>query len=208
MTTTFYIVRHGQSEGNVDGDIMGANPPLTQTGIAQAQALAQQFTSIPIDQIIASNLLRAKQTAEVIAAHTNLPVSDDARIRERLFGNLEGVKGTEVSQKYQQQLEQFKEIPLADQMRWKLVEDMESLEEVLQRTLHFLKSITKAHQHQTILLVTHANVMLALLAHFSFINSFKELPYGSIQNTAYLKVEKNADQYQLVEVVGITKKPA
>jgi broad specificity phosphatase PhoE len=206
METTLYIVRHGQSEGNVNGDITGLNPPLTQKGVEQAKVLAQLIEPISIDQIISSNLMRAKQTADIIATHKGLTVIEAPQIKERFFGELEGVRGDEISVKYKNKWDQFHQISLIEQMDWRLVESMESLREVLERTLLFIDSITETQQPRTSLLVTHANVMLALLAHFSFVKSFNELPYGSIQNTAYIKLNKREKAFQIEDVFGITKK--
>jgi len=170
MPTTFYIVRHGQSEGNVNGDIMGTDPPLTEKGIKQAKTLAKVLASVAIDQIFTSNLLRAKQTAKIIADQKKSPVFEFAQIRERFFGKLEGQKGDAVGKNYRQQIDKFNQISLIEQLRWRIVEDMESLEEVLGRVLPFFDEIANTNRQKTILLVTHANVMLSLLAHFSFVN--------------------------------------
>lgn len=206
METTFYIVRHGQSEGNINGDITGSDPSLTEKGFEQAQMLANLMDSIAVDRIISSNLIRAKQTAEIIALKKNLAVIEVPHIRERFFGELEGLKGDEVSAKYQHEWDRFHTLSLEEQMKWKLVDGMESLGEVLDRTLTFFNSLVGINKQETILVVTHANVMLALLAHFSFVRSLSQLPYGSIKNTAYIKLESKGDTYQIADVFGITKK--
>lgn len=206
MSATFYIVRHGQSEGNVAGDIMGGDPKLTQKGLEQAQSLSKLLSEISIDQIFSSDLIRAKQTAEIIALGKNLTAQQDDRIRERAFGFLEGKTADFFSESYQKEIERFREVSLVDQLNWSIAPGMESLNEVLDRALPFFYDLSDYYQNQNILLVTHANVMLALLAHFSFIENFRELPYGSIQNTAYIKVENQGKEFKISEVFGITKK--
>ena len=206
MVNTFYIVRHGQSEGNVAGDIMGTDPALTAKGLEQAQILSELFSEISIDQIYSSDLIRAKQTAEIIALSKNLKAQQDKRIKERSFGILEGQTAAYFSENYQKDIEKFREDSLINQLNWTIAEGMESLNEILGRVLLFFDDLTNSHQNQTVLLVTHANVMLALLAHFSFIENFRQLPYGSIQNTAYIKVEKQDKSFKISEVFGITKK--
>jgi broad specificity phosphatase PhoE len=203
--TTIYIARHGQSEGNVKDDTKGGNPGLTKNGRDQARALAQQFAPITLDQIFASDLVRAKQTAEIVATGRNLSVIEDSRIRERFFGLLEGATDADLNSKYKQELIKYNELSIEEQMGWTLVEDMESLDEVLSRTIAFFQMIAKAYEGKTVLMVTHANVLLSLLAHFNYINSFKELPPGSIQNTAYIKIQKGDNDFQITEVFGITK---
>ena len=184
---------------------MGANPPLTQVGLEQAQALAKLLEPIKIDQIFASDLTRAKQTARVIAKSKNLEVIEYKQIQERFFGSLDGQKDAEVFTKHQKQVEEFREKSLTDQMNWKIVEDMESLNEVIERILPFFNEVAKIDKNQTILAVTHANVIMSLLGHFGFINSFRELPYGCIQNTSYIKMEKAADAIRIIETFGINK---
>ncbi len=205
METILYIIRHGQSEGNINGDITGTNPPLTQIGIEQAQELAERIQPIPIDEIYSSDLIRAKQTAEIIAARKALSITEVPLIRERFYGEIEGMRGDEAAKKFENKWNIFHQVTLAEQMDFRLVDNMESLNEVLHRVLTFFNTFTETSQPKTALLVTHANVMLALLAHFSFVNSINELPYGSIKNTAYIKLKKQNDTFKIDEVFGITK---
>lgn len=70
---TVYFVRHGESEGNVGLYYQGeTNSPLTQHGEEQARLVAQRCARLPIDVLISSTALRAKQTAEIISAQTGL----------------------------------------------------------------------------------------------------------------------------------------
>lgn len=206
MSATFYIVRHGQSEGNVAGDIMGGDPKLTEKGLEQAQALSKLLSEISIDQIFSSDLVRAKQTAEIVALGKKLEAKQDKRVKERSFGNLEGETAAYFSENYKKEIEKFREDSLVNQLNWTIAPGMESLNQILNRALPFFDDLENSYQNQTILLVTHANVMLALLAHFSFIENFRQLPYGSIQNTAYIKVEKQGKNFKISEAFGITKK--
>lgn len=205
MITTLYVVRHGESEGNVNGDIFGVDPPLTPRGVQQVQALSLIFESITLHHVYASRLKRAHKTAQIIAEKKSLSVSLHDGIRERFFGSLEGKTGAYVKKHFQAAYEVILKAPPDTQMDWKIVEDMESLREVLKRVLNSFDLISQTHKGKTILLASHANVMLSLLIHFKFA-SFKELPYGSIKNTAYIKIEKNDNTYSIAETLGITKK--
>ena len=205
MKTTLYIVRHGESEGNVQGDIFGVDPPLTQNGIQQAHVLSLVFDSITLHHVYSSRLKRTHKTAQIIADKKGLPVSLHDGIRERFFGSLEGKTGAYIKKHHKDSSERFNLISMKEQMGWKIVPDMESYDEVLKRVLNSLDQITQIHKGKTVLLASHANVMLSLLVHFQFA-SFNELPYGSIKNTAYIKIEKNQDAYSITETLGITKK--
>lgn len=206
MSTIFYIARHGQSEGNVAGDIMGGDPPLTATGFQQAAALAELFKSAKIDRVFASNLIRARQTAQAIADQQKLPLETDSRLKERSFGSLEGQTADYFSSNYQAEIDQFRNGSLIEQMAWKVVSDMESFNQLLDRILPFFYEFEQNSKQESVLIVTHANVILALLGYFGFINSYRELPYGSIQNTSYLKVRKQAQNFEIMETLGINKK--
>ena len=205
MITTLYIVRHGESEGNVQGDIFGVDPPLTPRGIQQAQALSLVFEKITLHHVYASRLKRAHKTAQIIADKKSLPVSLHNGLRERFFGSLEGKTVAYVKKHFQDAYEVILKASSNTQMDWKIVDNMESLNEVLKRVLSFFDQITHTHKGKTILLASHANVMLSLLVHLQFA-SFNELPYGSIKNTAYIKIEKENNTYSIIETLGITKK--
>src|SRR4030066_1192346 len=96
------LLRHGESEGNFSGVIQGQSDyPLTPTGQAQAHKLASFWasTGTRFDLIISSPLLRASQTAEIIAASITAPIEQDPSWMERNFGQLQGVRLDEINQR-------------------------------------------------------------------------------------------------------------
>lgn len=204
MITTLYVVRHGESEGNVNGDIFGADPPLTEKGIHQAQTLSLIFESITLHHIYASHLRRAHKTAQIIADAKCLTVSFHDSLRERHFGSLEGKTAAYGQKHYGHSYKKFNTVSPIEQMNWKGLPDIESFGETLSRVLHAFDEITHVHEGKTLLLASHANVMLSLLVHLQFA-IFNQLPKGSIQNTAYIKIEKNDNTYSITETLGITK---
>lgn len=94
-----YLVRHGQSQWNLRGRTQGqtAYPALTQRGRDEAACAARaieadrshrdEWSAAPL---VSSDLVRARQTAEIIGARLQLPVRTDTRLRERALGALEG----------------------------------------------------------------------------------------------------------------------
>ncbi len=87
-----YVVRHGQTNWNIENRLQGsADIPLNNTGIKQAQNLAETFKNIDIDFIFSSPLQRAYDTASIINQYKNLPISIDSRLIERGFGDFEGL---------------------------------------------------------------------------------------------------------------------
>lgn len=87
-----YFARHGQSEANVLRVISnrGLVHPLTELGRAQAAALAESLHGRPIVRIYTSPLLRARQTAEIVASALGVPVEEADALREPDCGEAEG----------------------------------------------------------------------------------------------------------------------
>ncbi|MEC0242219.1 histidine phosphatase family protein [Paenibacillus dokdonensis] len=89
--TTIGWVRHGITDWNVARRAQGqTDVPLNDTGRAQARALAERFKNEKWDAVYASDLLRAKETAETIANALNIPLHVDERLREMACGRMEG----------------------------------------------------------------------------------------------------------------------
>jgi broad specificity phosphatase PhoE len=100
----FTLLRHGESVGNAQARWQGQSDyPLTERGRAQARALAERWESenVKFDLVIASPLVRAKETAEIIAASLNVKVELDPIWLERDIGEMEGLTMDEVRQRPQ-----------------------------------------------------------------------------------------------------------
>lgn len=92
-----YFVRHGQSEMNVEARVCGVtNSPLTARGCEQAQETARMIKAridageMRIDEILASPLERAYNTAMAISEATGIPVRVEPRLIEQNYGKWEG----------------------------------------------------------------------------------------------------------------------
>lgn len=68
-TKHIYLVRHGQSCSNATGVYEKAESPLTELGVQQAHAVAKRFTNMSVDIVLSSDMVRAQQTAHIIAEH-------------------------------------------------------------------------------------------------------------------------------------------
>lgn len=92
MKQKLYLVRHGQTEYNVQRRIQGwCDSPLTSLGILQAQQAGKFFEEkqIRFDHVYASDLKRAEDTARIIC-QDQIPVMLHAGLRERSWGSLDG----------------------------------------------------------------------------------------------------------------------
>ena len=98
--TTLFLIRHAQSEANVQDILAGRlNYALTETGKNDANALAAEFAaSYSVDTIWSSPLLRAQQTAAPFVLACNAPMRVDARIEEQHMGRFSGLTYAQVEQ--------------------------------------------------------------------------------------------------------------
>jgi len=92
MITTIGLIRHGVTDWNNLGRAQGISDiPLNEEGVKQTKALANRLSKEKWDLIISSNLLRARQTAELIQKSLGTAsVFTDERIREINCGLIEG----------------------------------------------------------------------------------------------------------------------
>jgi broad specificity phosphatase PhoE len=96
-------VRHGETEWNQDNRIQGQTDiPLNARGRRQAEALAERLADVPLDLIYASDLSRARVTAELIAARRPraVPVVARPELRECYYGLWEGLTRPEVAGRF------------------------------------------------------------------------------------------------------------
>ena len=85
-----WLVRHGETEANVAGLYSGHAPtPLTERGIAQAQSLSGLLRNVPFDNVLCSELERARHTTQLILAERDVPVCVMPELNEMFFGDWE-----------------------------------------------------------------------------------------------------------------------
>lgn len=204
--TTIYIVRHGQSTGNVDQTTGGSDPELTELGRQQITEVTQKLKKIHFDTILCSDLKRAVQTAEILRTENQLEVKVHDVLRERSYGSFYTNKSREEIRALIEQLHQ-KVQSLTDDELWhhKEVDDMESNEEAITRFITFLREVAIAYQGQTVLIVGHGNLMRSFLVKLGYAK-LKELPTNTIVNGAVITVTSDGVDFFLDEVSGVNKK--
>ncbi|EPJ3206019.1 adenosylcobalamin/alpha-ribazole phosphatase [Salmonella enterica subsp. enterica serovar Derby] len=85
-----WLVRHGETEANVAGLYSGHAPtPLTERGIAQAQSLSGLLRNVPFDNVLCSELERARHTTQLILAEREVTVRVMPELNEMFFGDWE-----------------------------------------------------------------------------------------------------------------------
>ena len=97
MNRRLILLRHGQTEYNATRRMQGhLDTQLSETGLEQARAAALMMRELGVSKIVASDLSRARRTAEIIAAMLGLDVTVDERLRETHLGQWQGKTHAEV----------------------------------------------------------------------------------------------------------------
>lgn len=100
-TTSLYLVRHGQTAGNVNHQLVGSTDmPLNELGERQATQVGTHFESIELDAVLTSPLRRAQTTAERIATATGRNAETIPGLTEMSFGEWEGMTIAQIMAKF------------------------------------------------------------------------------------------------------------
>jgi len=103
-----YFARHGQSTWNAEGRWQGqADPPLSALGRAQAARLAERLAGAGIALLAASDLARARETAEIVGARLGLAPRLDPALREHDVGAWSGLRHEEIAARWPDELARF-----------------------------------------------------------------------------------------------------
>ena len=93
----WFLVRHGETEWNSQGRLQGHTPTsLSPVGIRQAELLAGRLKDMRLSAIYSSDLPRARETADIIAAGHHVQVRLTPELRERYYGQWEGLTHQEM----------------------------------------------------------------------------------------------------------------
>jgi isoleucyl-tRNA synthetase len=148
---TYFVMRHGESENNITFTLNG-DPNnvyhLTEKGKAQVRASAETLKRRGITRIVASNMTRAKETADIVAKELGLPadaVTVDARFKEVSFGAHEGKHLTELTS----------QVPTNRAWLSARPGGGESLVEIRRRVAEALYELDSAYTNETVLIVSH-----------------------------------------------------
>ena len=201
---TIYVVRHGEAEFNVKGIFGGTYEPnpLTPKGIYQAHELAQKFKDTKLDKIYSSDLSRAKKTAEIIAAIHNLSVETTPLLRERSYGRLQGMTFEKGRRQYKAAFAKEANLKSKKALKFKYVEDMESLHDAVSRFKQFLKVVANNQKGKTILIVSHFDIMIGYLIDIGF-GIYQELINAELDHTGYFKLVDIGETFQVKEIIGL-----
>lgn len=155
-----YIVRHGQTEKNKANVLQGrSDVPLNEVGIRQAEGVRDRFRSLGIqfDKVYTSPLIRAVQTAKIIAEGASPMI--EGRLIEMDYGPYEGMDLAQPAPEVMAFFQDFVHKPAP--------EGMEALSAVVARLATFLEELREEAVLQNILLSTHAIAMKGALEYLT-----------------------------------------
>ena len=149
-------MRHGESEGNAARIFTRhIDSPLTENGRRQAITVAETLASVKVDRVIASDLSRARDTAEAIAARHAVPVETFPELREIDLGEMSGRSFDDARAHPSWNEDGFVEWPGG-----------ESLDAAFDRAFGLLGRIVRESPGKTIVVVGHGGVTRILVSHF------------------------------------------
>jgi uncharacterized phosphatase len=157
--TQFGLLRHGQTDWNINFLLQGVTDiPMNETGLAQVKLAAQAIRANDWDVVLTSPLSRARQTAEIIAAHVGFDqIVENELLIERSFGEAEGLSHEQWRAKYSN----LDEIPGG-----------ESRTQLAARSQLLLDLVASEFKGKRVLAVSHGALIRGLLS----IASNNELP--------------------------------
>jgi broad specificity phosphatase PhoE len=194
-----YFVRHGQSELNATDTHQLFTTPLSEKGKKQAKFVAERFQSIPIEKIFASDLTRAKQTAEAIANTTQKPLIFSELLRERRRPS--EVIGKNYVDENAKKITDLIEQNLHDQ-NWHH-SDEENFFDLKKRARNFLDLLEKEIS-ENIAVVTHGAFLKMMILTVLFGNNFDSSAFqafnlnAKMSNTGITVAEYIKNKWQLL----------
>jgi probable phosphoglycerate mutase len=150
--TRIGLIRHGSTLWNKEGRIQGhTDNPLDEEGLRQAAVLAERLSAESWDYIYSSDMLRARQTAEVIAGRLGIPLAGLLPgIREMNGGLIEGTTENERVERFGSE--------------WRTMDmKLESNESGQERGVRAIEEIAGLHPGSNVLVVSHGAILRSTL---------------------------------------------
>ncbi len=181
MKVRIGLIRHGLTDWNAAGRIQGQTDiPLNGEGREQAERLGRRLLTEEYqwDYIITSGLSRAQETGEIISKLLNVPLLEsDARLKERAFGQIEGLTSEERVARWGKS--------------WETLDlGQEQIADIQIRALAFLEDLWSDYPDQNVLIVTHGAFLANLLTAL-----FKDRYTERIGNLSLTILEKERDDW-------------
>lgn len=186
--TELWLLRHGQTDWNLTGRWQGQAshaPGLNDMGYAQALAVRDQLKDARLSAIYSSDLLRSRQTAELLAEPLGLTVTLEPRLREIDLGAWEGMLSDAIESKYPQELAERAHDPLHAR-----APQGESPLEVEERVIAAVTDIAEKYPDDSVLIVSHGVSLAVIICHaqgFPMDEVYEHIPENAIPYRVHWK---------------------
>lgn len=194
MKTEIYLVRHGQTEWNLQKRYQGSgDSPLTELGIKQAKALSKKLNGIHFDAICCSPAGRAHTTAQIINADRNLEIAIINDFQEINVGKWEGCLYEKMKNDNPELYHGFWESPDLFILAYG-----ETFSDVAERVHTAFLKIIEENTGKRILIVSHAVTLKSLLNKINGVplNRFWE---NKLYQTSLSIIEANNNEFTIVK---------
>lgn len=191
---TICLVRHGETSWNAERRLQGhIDIPLNDRGRAQALSTAHSLAAFHFSAMYSSDLQRAHVTARAIAAQRPQPLAIEPRLRERHYGDFQGLTYDEAAARFPEAYDRFK----ARELDHPIPGRGESLAAFAARVTEALIDIAQRHAGQRVLVVTHGGVLD--VAHRLAAAKPLDTPRDfTIPNAALNWIEHDAGRWRLI----------
>ena len=180
---TIFFVRHGESIGNKENRFRGRHDfSLSETGVQQANALREEFSTMEFTAVHSSPLKRALDTARIISP-SNLEIQIDEEITNIRLGSWENQLKSEISKRHPNLWKTWLNHP--EELEF---DGMETLKMVQNRAYRFVEKLIDRHSKGDILVVSHRAVLKPLFARML-----------GITNNYFWKIELDTASYSVAE---------
>ncbi|MFH0887023.1 MAG: histidine phosphatase family protein [bacterium] len=157
-----FLFRHGETESNVAKIYQGqGNSKLTQKGVEQAQSLASFFKNEDFSAVYSSDLIRSYDTACIFAKPHKLKVAKIENIKERFYGDWEGMTFEEIELKYPAIYRLWLKDP-----NIAVIPKAETLSQLQQRGVSAIEDLAKNHVGENISVIAHGGINRAILFYY------------------------------------------
>lgn len=184
IKSKWFIIRHGETDWNKEFRMTGKEDiSLNETGKKQAAEIGKKLKAYKIDLIIASDLLRSKQTAEVIAKETGAEIIFDKNLRERDVGRWQGKLRNEIEQEHGKDV-------------WEMWKDYsfdiaggENWSELEKRVWESFNNHKSTHSHRNIAIVTHGGVIRMLRKRIRNLSPDEAMNIRGLENAGFIELD-------------------
>lgn len=188
--TRLYFIRHGKTEWNLEGRYQGAHgdSPLLLQSYLEIGLLAESLKDVRFDKAYCSPIKRARVTAQKLVSMLDKPVKleSDRAFQEFDLGEMEGMKFTEVAERYPEELDAFRHHP--DKYDGRKIGG-EDYQDVIDRMTPKIRAICERYPDGNVLIVSHGAALCAEIRHLMGVPLAETRDKGGLANTSTTVLE-------------------